>query len=60
METSGCNSQVFTVNHVLEIMLHYAESKDWKEAFHKVVPERKRAPDGEDGPEAKKQRKDAE
>jgi len=38
--------QVLTVNHVLEIMLRFAECGDWAEAVEKVVPGRKRAAGG--------------
>ena len=57
--------QVLTVNHVLEIMLRYAECGSWPEAVEKVVPGRKRtAPDAEDDtstpPAASKQPKHQE
>ena len=44
-----CPLQVLTVNHVLEIMLRFAECGSWPEAVEKVVPGRKRAaPDSND------------
>ncbi|KAJ3699235.1 hypothetical protein LUZ61_002940 [Rhynchospora tenuis] len=41
------SSQVLTVNQVFEIMLNFIESRDWKSAFFKAIPQRKR-----DGAEA--------
>ncbi|XP_078160438.1 tRNA (guanine(9)-N1)-methyltransferase-like [Carex rostrata] len=36
------SSQVLTVNQVFEIMLNFIETRDWKSAFFKVIPQRKR------------------
>jgi len=32
---------VLTVNHVVDILAHFANSNDWKEAFEAVIPQRK-------------------
>ncbi|XXG80021.1 hypothetical protein AAC387_Pa09g0975 [Persea americana] len=36
------SSQVLTVNQVVEIILKYLETRDWKSAFFQVIPQRKR------------------
>ncbi|KAM7270809.1 hypothetical protein ACFE04_030023 [Oxalis oulophora] len=37
-----CSSQVLTVNQVIEIILKFIETRDWKVAFFEVIPQRKR------------------
>ncbi|GAB2269853.1 hypothetical protein Dimus_004772 [Dionaea muscipula] len=36
------SSQVLTVNQVMEILLKYLETRDWKNSFFQVIPQRKR------------------
>ncbi|CAE6213491.1 unnamed protein product [Arabidopsis arenosa] len=36
------SSQVLTVNQVLEILVKFLETRDWKTAFFTVIPQRKR------------------
>eukprot|EP00208_Stichococcus_sp_RCC1054_P006353 CAMPEP_0206144746 /NCGR_PEP_ID=MMETSP1473-20131121/25139_1 /ASSEMBLY_ACC=CAM_ASM_001109 /TAXON_ID=1461547 /ORGANISM="Stichococcus sp, Strain RCC1054" /LENGTH=446 /DNA_ID=CAMNT_0053540675 /DNA_START=271 /DNA_END=1611 /DNA_ORIENTATION=+ len=56
-------SVVLTVNQVVEILLEYNTQRDWKAAFLKVVPQRKRAAADDaasDQPATKQPRTDAE
>ncbi|BBH00621.1 hypothetical protein Prudu_010657 [Prunus dulcis] len=36
------SSQVLTVNQVIEILLKFLETKNWKDSFFQVIPQRKR------------------
>ncbi|WCJ28195.1 tRNA (guanine(9)-N1)-methyltransferase [Euphorbia peplus] len=41
------SSQVLTVNQVIEILLKFVETRDWKTSFFQVIPQRKRCGDSE-------------
>ncbi|KAL0426867.1 UNVERIFIED_CONTAM: tRNA methyltransferase 10A [Sesamum latifolium] len=40
------SSQVLTVNHAVEILLKFLETKDWKDLVSQVIPQRKRCEAG--------------
>ncbi|KAL8160821.1 hypothetical protein V2J09_012310 [Rumex salicifolius] len=42
------SSQVLTVNQVVEILLKYLDTRDWKASFFEVIPQRKRCDAGTD------------
>ena len=39
------SSKVLTVNHVVQILVNVRESKDWKDALNRAIPDRKRDED---------------
>ncbi|KAJ7098704.1 guanine-1-methyltransferase-domain-containing protein [Mycena belliarum] len=48
--------KVLTVNQAFEILVHWADTRDWESAFHAVIPKRK----FEDGGKGKEKSADAE
>lgn len=43
------SSQVLTVNQVIEILLKFLETRDWKDSFFQVIPPRKRCEANSEG-----------